>query len=189
MKKLEILVVEDTPENMEAAKQYFDSVEEIHAEYATNRNEAFSMIDSKRYDGVITDRSIPRCEGDKEDNTFYLQNQGFLVGLKSELENIPWVMHSEHGMSLYFAKDGNNPLNRGAGEKLFDIYSNPQSSNELKAERRKEGLGFLNNELRDQGMDIFSPQAYRIEGVTKKDAISWRLSLDMLKKRIQTYQK
>ncbi|MEI8091481.1 MAG: hypothetical protein WCG98_04560 [bacterium] len=58
----EILVVEDTPESLAVAKKFYNSQNNLNVDYAMDRNTALSMLENKKYDGVITDRSLPRNE-------------------------------------------------------------------------------------------------------------------------------
>lgn len=58
----EILVVEDTPENLATAKNFYNSQNNFNFDYAIERSTALSMLENKKYDGVITDRSLPRNE-------------------------------------------------------------------------------------------------------------------------------
>lgn len=97
----EILVVEDTTENLAVAKDFYNSQPDLNIDYATNRDEALNMLNSKKYDGVITDKSIPAFPGDMLKNLEYLKNNGWSVALQCELKEIPWIMHSEHGVSEF----------------------------------------------------------------------------------------
>ncbi len=180
--KLEILVVEDTLENMKIAKQYFDSVENIGADYATHRDEAISMLDQKKYDGVITDRSIP---GKKNLNLhpWYLENNGWYVAISSEIKNIPSVIHSEHGTCNYFilAKDQlikNLEDNKNHIEKGFSILKKSQYENQI---------GQI-NWFRDiqPGLEKLKMSYGDRKHLTKKDPESWEVALDYLKDKIES---
>lgn len=87
-----ILVVEDTVENMEVAKQYFSGIEGYEFIFASNRSEADELLD--QCDALITDRSIPYKVEEKEDeaNGFYLLLKASLLGKKS-------LMVTSHGNS------------------------------------------------------------------------------------------
>ena len=58
-KKLEILVVEDNPENLAVAKEYFGN----RAEYASDYEQAMQMLKENEYPGVITDLCFPEKTG------------------------------------------------------------------------------------------------------------------------------
>lgn len=124
--KLEILVVEDTPANLEVAKSYFDTVSELNVDYATNRDDALALLKSKKYSGVITDRSIPGYNGETAEDIskraekirekyedvmselnlkhdirhaahLYHEMNGHYVSMVAESLGIPWIICSEHG--------------------------------------------------------------------------------------------
>ncbi len=52
-KRIEILVVEDREENKRAAQEYFNTREEVHADFATSYDEAMQKLESKAYHGAI----------------------------------------------------------------------------------------------------------------------------------------
>lgn len=58
MKKLEILVVEDSIRHLNDAKNYFEG-KDVAVDYATSLLEAEQMMDAKTYDGVISDIFFP----------------------------------------------------------------------------------------------------------------------------------
>jgi len=70
-KTLEILVVEDNEKHMEDAKaemsKRIEAGEDLTVNYATSYAEAIQALQSKHYDGVITDIFMPSSEGKVED--------------------------------------------------------------------------------------------------------------------------
>ena len=65
-KKLEILVVEDRPEKIEAAKKYFNSQKNIETDYAMDLKTAEGLFKKRHYDELITDMFFPEKLGSKE---------------------------------------------------------------------------------------------------------------------------
>ena len=135
-KKLEILVVEDNLEYIKVAKNYFNGVQDINVDYAMDRTNALLKLESKKYDGVITDRSMPADEGkplkfnekltssetQENNEIFRLKDydglQGDIVAHVAVLiKKIPTLIHSYHGDSTSFQF-----LNeRGWGIKTEDV--------------------------------------------------------------------
>jgi len=64
--KLEILVVEDREENISAAKNYFSKMENVLVDYAKDYTEAITNLESKKYNGVISDIFFPQTTGSEE---------------------------------------------------------------------------------------------------------------------------
>ena len=131
MKK--ILIVEDTQENMDAAKAFFSTIKDFEFVYATNRKEAEDLLES--VDAVITDRQIPYVSGEnvnsyaedllsemKEDLSddfdryalkFLQQRQGYALMAIAYSVNVPVIMASEHGILMALVVN--------AGEAVTDI--------------------------------------------------------------------
>jgi hypothetical protein len=63
--KLEILVVEDMEENIEAAKEFFDQLGKFSVDYATNLEEAKELLKKKDYILGIFDLDLPLIPGGK----------------------------------------------------------------------------------------------------------------------------
>jgi len=193
--KLEILVVEDTPENLAVAREYFNSQKDLVVDYATYRDEAISMLDNKKYDGVITDKSIPKTKDGKIvtyedlDHNFGLinfnENNGWIVALTAEIKEIPWVMHTDHGASMYVFPSVyySEAVKKENFQKILETYSN-YSIEEIKLMMKKdyewpsiipEALNILGKEGRVLDKSNF----------TKKDLGSWTTALTYLKERIE----
>ncbi|MCA9487820.1 MAG: response regulator [Nanoarchaeota archaeon] len=192
--KLEILVVEDTPENLAVAKEFYNSQDNLVVDYATNREDALSLIDSKKYDGVITDRTIPNTEKDISQGlnlTNSYMTQGSDVLVYSIMKKIPSVMYSQHGQHsqfILFEKDPDKEILKKAHELIEEATPFLEDREKL-------------SEILTHGKDIFrivsqiksipeyeEKQAevidYVVEGATKKDPKSWSLALNYLKKEI-----
>nr|MBA4404780.1 hypothetical protein [Nanoarchaeum sp.] len=67
MRKLEILIVEDTPKHLEDVKtevaRLKEKGQEINVAYATNYTTARELIASREFDGIVSDVFIPESEG------------------------------------------------------------------------------------------------------------------------------
>jgi len=116
-KLLEILVVEDTLENMEVARSYFDQRKDIAVGYVTNYDQAMKKLEDKKYDGVITDLFMP--EKEEGNDPFFLRD--FYMKLYETIYQD--IGRSEYGRYLdrvlnccyelreeIFSKKGNAPL-------------------------------------------------------------------------------
>ena len=62
-KPLEILVVEDMPENLAAAKDYFQGIGGVKIDYASNFEQAKKKLEDNVYAAAIIDLHIPKAEG------------------------------------------------------------------------------------------------------------------------------
>lgn len=63
MNKIEVLIVEDREENRKAAKEYFDTRDDVNVDFATNYNEAIEKLEKNLYAAVILDIEFPKEEG------------------------------------------------------------------------------------------------------------------------------
>lgn len=77
-KKIKILIVEDNPENLKVAQDYFNQKKDIAVDYATDFNQAMTKLKNKRYDGLITDLFMPDKKGTERD-LFLLKNLYFKI--------------------------------------------------------------------------------------------------------------
>lgn len=97
-KKLEILVVEDKEENIQAAKKYFTEIE-AKADFAKSYDKAVEKLGSKVYACVVTDLYFPKS-GDSEP-----EKLGFELIKEIEKQMVPYVLitggvdHHEHSAS------------------------------------------------------------------------------------------
>ncbi|MCX8193992.1 MAG: response regulator [Candidatus Pacearchaeota archaeon] len=85
-KEKKVLVVEDKPENIEAAKKYFDS-QGIELDYAQTGEEALEKLEknSDSYLFLVSDLSLPRKKGGEEELV------GFEIGKKAEELGVPYL--------------------------------------------------------------------------------------------------
>jgi CheY-like chemotaxis protein len=58
--KLEVIVVDDKPENIDAVKQYFETRPEINVTYATTYDEAVNLMEEHIYAVSLFDLELPR---------------------------------------------------------------------------------------------------------------------------------
>ncbi|MEM4641301.1 MAG: response regulator [Candidatus Pacearchaeota archaeon] len=58
-KKIEILVVEDRPENIAAAKEFFNKQKDVEVYYAKNAKEARKALENKNFDLALIDWRLP----------------------------------------------------------------------------------------------------------------------------------
>ena len=86
-KPLEILIVEDRPEQQEDIKELFHTRGDlIKADYGATLEEAYVLLEKKAYDGIMTDAFFPEKEGSHED-----LNGDKIVNYAME-NKIPWVV-------------------------------------------------------------------------------------------------
>ncbi|TSD03201.1 MAG: hypothetical protein Athens071416_262 [Parcubacteria group bacterium Athens0714_16] len=104
-----VLVVEDTPENIAAAKDFFSQVDGFDFLFAINRKEAESLI--HEVDALLTDRSLPFQREDtinsyrncpSEDYGYVLEANGYDLLAQAVAKGIPCLMFSNHGDSNFF---------------------------------------------------------------------------------------
>ena len=62
---LEILVVEDIEENRKAAREFFQTQDNINVDFAVDYEEAIKKMDEKIYAAIILDNEMPKKLGDK----------------------------------------------------------------------------------------------------------------------------
>jgi len=60
MTKLNILIVEDRQENIDAARKFFDTRQELKVDFAQTYQEAIRQLEEKVYAGAILDIHFPR---------------------------------------------------------------------------------------------------------------------------------
>lgn len=114
--KKKILVVDDTPANLDAAKTYFANNTDYEFVYATNRQEAEKLL--PECDAVITDAQMPFNENSKElyfkmasEEKFVqpaidlkvgeiMESNGCLLAIEAYLEGKTAIIVSHHGESL-----------------------------------------------------------------------------------------
>jgi hypothetical protein len=188
-KHLDILVVEDTPKNLEVAKQYFSTVPKLNVDYVTCRDEAVEKMNNKNYDGVITSRTISGYKGDitsrdisrcKVDNLKYLQDNGLFIIWDCELKKIPSVINSEDSCSSVLI-DKKHLLNKNYKiiEKANKIGS------ECKCSPCHVFLYLGQSPIKQDGAvrEWIKPEIFH--NIPKTNPKSWKIALDYLKQRIE----
>ncbi len=106
MKK--VLVVEDTMENMEAAKAFFSTVEGFEFIFAMDREQAQKLL--PEVDVLITDRRIPFNEEidfpganpPKDESHNDTEYNGFFLTASAIYKKLPVIMAAEHGNLMLF---------------------------------------------------------------------------------------
>jgi len=206
-KKLEILVVEDNPENLAVAKSFYNSQTDLKIDYATYRDEAIEMLEKNKYDGVITDRSIPAFLGDKNKENWYayMENNGWSVALLCELKDIPWVMHSEHGGSNFILPEKKKQFPKELAKIIYDKFI-VDSNIDNEEEYDKTTIGTIYHTIpelgkniphiyentydhRDRGSNHMGKEAFLAAHITdlkKLNPESWKIALDYLKQLIES---
>ena len=101
--KKRILVVDDTPANIEAAKAYFSHEPDHEYVYATDRKTAEELLPT--VDALITDREMPYQQDEMKENykledmdeyKLALQTNGYILMAKALEKNIPAIMITSH---------------------------------------------------------------------------------------------
>ena len=103
MKK--ILVVDDTPANLDAAKKFFSKKTDFEVIYTTNRKEAEKYL--KEVDIVFTDRALPFDEKtvtnfdetgiDPDDKEVFMRGNGYYILFEALTNDKKAIMISDHG--------------------------------------------------------------------------------------------
>jgi len=172
---LEILIVEDTPENLETAKRYFEKQSDLIVDYAEARDEAIKMLNDRKYGGIIVDRSIPRYKGDNNRDNFTLQANGWSVAFEAEMKDIPWIIFSEHGdLKFYYPKKKNLDKEEIIKE-VYEKHRNDNDTRELMTTIFKR-FGGKN--------DKFLCEHEGIKNWRKADPEAWELAYTRLQEQI-----
>lgn len=91
-KKLELLVVEDTPFHLEEAKSEMENLvkygAQISVDYATTLKEAMDLQKHKKYDGIITDMFFPYDDQTRDDN---IKGWDYETSAKCAKEIVPYL--------------------------------------------------------------------------------------------------
>jgi hypothetical protein len=67
-KLMRLLIVEDTPEHMERAREFFNTkTSEVSVDYASTLKEAIDYLNSGQYNGILTDMFYPSGEIEGKD--------------------------------------------------------------------------------------------------------------------------
>lgn len=172
MKK--ILIVEDTPINLESAKKFFATISNFEFIYTTNRYEAQQLLST--VDALITDRSIPFCSSDtinnysnlrhgENDYKIVLNMNGYDLLAQAVVLGIPRLMFSNHGTSNFLLTLDNKEL----CEKALDL-----KGDDYDGTHRYEVFSPVDSEAKRNRLD---------EDITKDKSSSWALAWTELQKQ------
>jgi DNA-binding NtrC family response regulator len=89
-KLLEILVVDDREENLDAAKRFFDTQENVTADYASDFQEAMKKMNRRVYAYAILDVELPNKKGEA------IEKLGLSMGKEAESLGLPFVYLTAH---------------------------------------------------------------------------------------------
>lgn len=171
MKK--ILVVDDTLENIEAAKEFFSSIPGFEFVYATNKEDAEVLLPDAY--ALITDGNFPYFEGDKE----YSPDSGYLLGILAKMEGKPVIMITEHG-GLRLSEVNNNCEDFEKVKEIAKRLSN------LKGRNNGAELYYLCEgdfmELVHRRSNIYN---FDFIHATKKDSLSWLIAWERLQNQFK----
>ncbi len=131
--KKKILVVDDTPANLDAAKAYFANNTDYEFVYATDRKGAEELLPN--CDALITDRQIPYQEGEKmEDYKGYYKDKptpddykikqeanGYILLAEAVVSDMPVIMFSSHGSSTFLITLDDKNLAKEVVVKIADM--------------------------------------------------------------------
>lgn len=163
-----ILIVEDIDENLETARQYFQSVG-VDIDCAKTRDEALKKVNKTKYKGAIIDRGIPPYEGDA---------WGFAVALRAEEREIPWLVFSEHGtLNFYYPK--NKQLSNQFTIKSVRVLMGQKYSSDVADEYTVE-------EFEKRGLSNYKVIKHPN---SKEDPRSWEIAYKILKEKIKQHKK
>lgn len=103
---MKILVVEDTPKNLDTAKAFFSTITDHEFVYATNCVDAATLLDE--VDAVITDQSIPYSATQELGYTHQIENNvrlgqvwhGNFIALKAMKQTKSAIVISQHGEGI-----------------------------------------------------------------------------------------
>ena len=125
-KPLEILVVEDREENREAAREYFNTRDDVHVDFATSYDEGLRKLQEGLYGIGIFDLELPRTEGAEPEKL------GFELAREAEKYGMPWAVitagidhHQCEAAFVSYSWEGIKDPN----EKLTEITEIPKKTN------------------------------------------------------------
>lgn len=121
-----ILIVEDTQENLEAAKAYFSTIPGFEFVYATNRKEAEEFLPISY--AVITDRNMP-YEGIPKPDFYEIEN-GYHIAVSAKVAGKPVIMITEHGELALGYVNADNPNFSKAAELVAQFSGRKMTSDE-----------------------------------------------------------
>lgn len=162
--KRDVLIVEDRGENLVAAREYFDSREDVNLDIATDYNSGIDRIHSKLYSAGIFDLEIPRREGlDTEKLGVHLAKEATKYIIPSWAVMTSGIDH--HNAQATFVSYSFDPF-VGDGDRRFrEITEIPKDNpnswktiyENIRAERDLNVTGNWTPERRDIIMKIIGP--------------------------------
>jgi CheY-like chemotaxis protein len=129
-KRIKILLVEDNPENLRVAQDYFNQKKDIVVDYATDFNQAMGKLKNKRYDGLITDLFMP--DKKRAERDFFL--------LKNLYLKIYNKIHQDFEKEIAKGEKANSSILRELDYKLNCCY---ELRDEIFLNKKNAPLGIL----------------------------------------------
>lgn len=148
--KLEILVVEDGPENLAAARKYFSGIENVSVDYAVDYKQALRLMNEKDYAAAIFDRNMP-----ENDKSTEVKPYGDLLMEEANKKAVPSLM-------MTAAFHGNN-------EFAFIIYEVGFSGDRTESKRNTESWKSAYEILRKCPLEMISRAKSRHRTVLGKN--------------------
>ena len=179
MKK--ILIVDDTPENLKAAKDFFSQNKEYEFLYAVNRSEAENLL--PECDALITDLQMPFDSESKGINGL----NGQLLELEAYHMGKPSIALSQHGDGLLWSSPtfDKEKIN---GWKIYDMsitkYVEKFSGKELEEGEEKEHITTILHGLPNDELKSISGINTRYS-LSKKDSTAWEFGLKVISERLK----
>jgi len=193
-----ILVIEDTPVNMETAKSFFSSIDGYNFIYAMDRQSGIKLYPTA--DAVITDRSIPQRYGETPIKRFeWCQQRGYYFLAKSFFDKKPCVMITQHsdngnasikefsnvsyGDDHFFLKELSKPIST---EEYLEMIEKGEGNQTLGHEEDEDGM--TPGDMREVNANEFfvfhmfnKITHFRLEdSLTKRDEELWRITWEKL---------
>jgi hypothetical protein len=177
MKK--VLIVEDTQENLDAAKAFFKTISGFEFVYATNKEDA--VVALAEADALITDRDMPYFDGAKVD---YSPENGYMLGILAKMQGKPVIMLSEHGQ-LLISNVNNTTADFEAVKEVVEKLAQLKGigpDDRWDNEELKPTFGKL-IKICHQGENVYKFNYKNEVTGTKKDEIAWRTAWERLQEQ------
>ena len=179
MKK--ILIVDDTIENLEAAKKFFSQNKEYEFLYATNRSEAEKLL--PECDALITDIQMPFNNESKEVSGL----NGKLLEIEAYHMEKPAISLSQHGDGLIWKSPtfDTTKINGASHYKRWaTILVEKFIGKEFSKEEENGDMGVLLDGLpNDKLKSIIGIDTRR--SLNKTDSSAWEFGLKVISERLQ----
>lgn len=175
-----ILIVEDTQENLDAAKAFFKTVSGFDFVYTTNKEDAEAEL--AKADALITDRNLPYFNGDVED---YTVENGYMLGILAKLQGKPVVMLTEHGQLMVSEVKADHE-NFKIAEEAVQKLSGLKGVSSLARHGKQEGVDVCKYIWQLMGVTHTGKNTiYNFDNLvgTKKDPTAWQIAWERLQKQ------